>query len=86
MEYNFDQTGELDRSIFVRYNPVYLKKNFGNQDVLPFWVADSDFKVMPELIDALKQTAERGVFGYEYKSKQLKTALTGWFERRYDYH
>ena len=83
MEYNFDQIETLDRTIFVRYNPVYLKKLFGNQDVLPFWVADSDFQVMPELVNNLRQTAERGVFGYEYKSKGLKSALSDWFDRRY---
>jgi cystathionine beta-lyase len=84
MEYNFNQTSNLDRSIFVRYNPIYLKKQFGSPDVLPFWVADSDFDIMPELQEALKRTAERGIFAYEYKSKHLKAALAGWFERRYD--
>lgn len=83
MKYNFDQPLDIDRSIFVRYNPIYLKSIFKNQQVLPFWVADSDFQVMPELIEALEKTARRGVFAYEYKSPQLKDALVGWFSRRH---
>ena len=83
MKYNFEQTLDIDRSIFVRYNPIYLKSIFKNQQALPFWVADSDFQVMPELIETLEKTAQRGVFGYEYKSPKLKDALAGWFSRRH---
>jgi cystathionine beta-lyase len=33
-------------------------------DILPFWVADMDFKAPTEIIEAIKQRAEHGVFGY----------------------
>jgi cystathionine beta-lyase len=44
-------------------------------DVLPMWVADSDFKSPQPVIDAVMETAARGVFGY--------TRADGAFERAY---
>jgi len=40
-------------------------------DILPMWVADSDFCVAPAIADALKQRIEHGVFGYAKASREL---------------
>ena len=84
MNYNFDDYPVADRNNFVRYNPIFLKTIFGSSDVLPFWVADTDFQVMPTLSEALKARAETGLFGYETKSPDLKKSLSQWYESRYD--
>jgi len=84
MNYNFDNYPEVDRSNFLRYNPVFLKTIFGRTDTLPFWVADTDFLVMPELIQALEDRAKTGLFGYETKSPSLKKLLSQWYESRYE--
>ncbi len=34
------------------------------RDILPFWVADMDFASPPEVIEALRQRVEHGVYGY----------------------
>jgi cystathionine beta-lyase len=83
MKYNFDNYPEADRSNFVRYNPVFLKTIFGRTDALPFWVADTDFLAMPELVQALEDRAKTGLFGYETKSPSLKKSLSKWYEDRY---
>jgi len=84
MNYNFDDYPEADRNNFLRYNPIFLKTIFGRSDLLPFWVADTDFQVMPALADALKARAETGLFAYETKSPPLKKALSQWYTSRYD--
>ena len=84
MNYNFDNYPEANRNNLVRYNPVFLKTIFGRSDVLPFWVADTDFLAMPALIDALEERAKTGLFGYETKSASLKKSLSLWYESRYD--
>ena len=84
MNYNFDEYPTADRHNFVRYNPVFLKSIFGNTEVLPFWVADTDFIAMPALREALAARAETGLFGYETKSRLLKKSLSQWYESRYD--
>ena len=84
MNYNFDDYPETDRSSFVRYNPLFLKTIFGRSDLLPFWVADTDFQVMPALKEALEERVGKGLFAYETKSPALKKALSQWYQSRYD--
>ena len=71
--------------IVIRNTPEDIKhaKIEGIDDLLPMWVADMDFKSPPEVIDALVQTAQRGVFGYSEADESYDAALTGWFKRRY---
>ncbi len=54
-------------------------------DVLPMWVADMDFKTAPEIIEALKQRVEQGIFGYTRVPDEYYNAVTGWFESRHGY-
>ncbi|VAW27110.1 Aspartate aminotransferase [hydrothermal vent metagenome] len=74
---------DIDRSTFVRYNKNYLTSLFGTTDIAPFWVADSDFMVMPELAKALKKTAKRGIYPYELKTPSIKQPLIDWFKKRH---
>jgi cysteine-S-conjugate beta-lyase len=83
MNYNFDENIIADRNNFVRSNPVFLKAIFGRVDVLPFWVADTDFQVMPALKKALSSRVETGLFGYETKSPELKKSLAKWYNKKY---
>jgi len=39
--------------------------------ILPMWVADSDFSVAPEIIEALNRRIDHGVFGYSHPPKKL---------------
>lgn len=74
---------DIDRSSFVRYNEKYLKSLFGSADVAPFWIADSDFMVMPELTKALKKMAKRGIYPYELKTPKIKQPLIDWYKKRH---
>lgn len=74
---------DINRSSFVRYNENYLKSIFGSADVEPFWVADSDFIVMPQLSKALKNTAKRGLYPYELKTPEIKQPLIDWYKTRH---
>lgn len=84
MSSKFDNYLDIDRSNFVRYNPVFLKSIFGRTDILPFWVADTDFKVFSKLHEALADRASLGMFGYETKSPELKKSLASWYDSRYN--
>ena len=55
----FDFDREIDRS-----GTMSLKwDKYKGQDVLPMWVADTDF-VSPAVIEALTQRVAHGIFGY----------------------
>ena len=55
-KYNFDDLAN-------RYNSDSIKYSEG-QDVLPMWVADMDFKVLPEIEEAIIRRAKIGAYGY----------------------
>lgn len=41
---------------------------YENKEIIPLWVADSDFKSPDAVIDALQRRVAHGVFGYGYPS------------------
>lgn len=83
MKYNFDTEFNADKSKFFRWSPTLLNMFFESEDVLPMWIAETEFKAAPEIIEALHQRAEEGVFCYEDKPKQVSESLKGWFQSRH---
>lgn len=57
-----------------------------NQDVLPLWVADMDFRTAPVITEALARRVQHGIFGYVRVPDEYYTTVTRWFERRHDWH
>ncbi len=54
------------------------EKVFGNPDVVPMWIADSDFPAPQEVIDALTARAQQGAFGYSAGMSGDKQACINW--------
>ena len=54
-------------------------------DVLPMWVADTDFLAPPAVIEALQRRVKQGIFGYHYESPTLRQAVIDWVAERYDW-
>lgn len=51
---------------------------------LPMWVADTDFKAPPAVLDALHAAVDQGVFGYPGGApRSYVDAVTGWQARRF---
>jgi len=65
---NFDQQ-------FDRRNTESIKWNYFPADVLPLWVADMDFQSPPEVITALHQRVDHGIFGYGIPPSDLAESL-----------
>ena len=84
MKYDFDK-------IIDRKNTNSLKYDFAVQrgkpaDILPLWVADMDFAAPEEVISALKQKAEHGIFGYSEPDEKYFSAICGWFKKRHGWN
>jgi cystathionine beta-lyase len=56
---------------------------FGTDDVLPMWVADMDFRTVPEIVQAITARAADGVFGYSLRPEAFYENVIGWFLSRY---
>ncbi len=83
MLYDFD-------TVIDRYNTSSVKWDevgnlFGDKDLLPMWVADMDFKAPAPVIEAIKQKAEHGIFGYTSRPDSYYEAVIGWFKRRHNW-
>lgn len=52
-------------------------------DVLPLWVAEMDLQTCPAVAEAVREAAEREVFGYPTRDDRLGTATAQWCANRY---
>ena len=53
------------------------------EDVLPMWIADTDFKCPQPVIEALRARIDQGVFGYPAVSREFKEAVRHWEKSRF---
>ena len=60
-----------------------LSHVFGRDDLMPFWVADMDFRSAPEIIDSLRARVEFGVFGYPWMTNSAREAVAEWEWKRH---
>jgi len=67
----------------LKFDGETMQSIFGAKDLWPSWVADMDFKAAPEIIKALSQRLDHGVFGYEVSTNELREAVANWYQKRY---
>ena len=82
--YNFDQIIDRRNTSCVKYDN--LANVFGSTDILPMWVADMDFETAPEIIEALKQRVEHGIFGYNIVPDEFFESIQTWWLKRHNYY
>ena len=56
-----------------------------DRQVLPAWIADMDFEVLPEIRQIVHDYAEQLVYGYTYASDGLIEAVQNWEEKQHGY-
>lgn len=74
--HNFDEIVDRRGTDSKKYN-VYP------EDVIPMWIADSDFKAPQPIVDALVERMRQGVYGYTLNSSRLKKAGANWQKERF---
>ena len=77
--YNFDTCPER-----TGYGSLKWDKYKG-RDILPLWVADMDFITAPEILDALQQRLDHGVFGYTIPHEAPIEAVINYLDRQHGY-
>ncbi|URZ87390.1 MalY/PatB family protein [Floricoccus penangensis] len=56
-----------------------------NPNLLPLWIADMDFQVLPEIKEAIKNFADYDVYGYSYAPDSLYQAIINWESSEHGY-
>jgi len=59
---------------------------YNGRDILPLWVADSDYKTAPAVIEALQERIAHGVFGYTHQpTADVKEAIVYHLKTQHDW-
>lgn len=63
-----------------------VKKVFQTEeDILPMWVADMDFKAPKEVNDALIERAKHGIYGYTMISDRVRNQIVNWVQQKHNW-
>lgn len=85
MRFNFDEFIDRSGTSSSKWDSNVLEENFGERELLPFWVADMDFKTAPAIIDALKKRVEHGIYGYSTRQDSYYQAIIDWTRNRFNW-
>lgn len=78
----FDFETPLDRK--QSYSRKWSK--FQDKDILPLWIADSDYQTAPAVIDALHERVTHGVFGYtDQPTAEVQEAIVYHLKTQYNW-
>ncbi len=69
-------------TIINRRQTESVKWNWFDEDVLPMWVADMDFRSPEPVIQALRERVDHGVFGYGLAPEGLQEAVAAHLAER----
>lgn len=75
---------DFNRVIDRRHSEC-IKWNRFDEDVLPMWVADTDFRSPEAVIRALHERVDHGIFGYGFPPKELDQTVIQRMKRLYDW-
>ncbi len=79
MTYDFDR-------IIPRRQTESIKWNLCDEDELPLWVADMDFRSPQPVIEALQERVDHGIFGYGFPPDELREMIVARLACLYDWH
>lgn len=75
--YNFDKLLQRKHTNSTKWDA--LKRDFGSDDLMPFWVADADFPIFPEIHEAIRKRADEGeTFGYTFAGEKYLDSIISW--------
>lgn len=81
--YNFDKKIDRRGTSSVKWDKV--DEIFNREDIIPLWVADSDWETAPEIKESIKARVEHGIFGYTFPASEYKNVIVDWYKKRYNW-
>mgnify|MGYP005990604183 CR=1 FL=1 len=78
---NFEQTPSRQGTFSFKW------QRYQGKDIIPLWVADSEFKCAQPIIDALKERVEHGIYGYHLPAEYApaNNAVVRWLKDKHDW-
>ena len=81
--YNFDEVIDRKGTNCLKYD-FALERGYP-EGVLPFWVADMDFRTAPPVIEELERRVQHGIFGYTDPGADYRAAVWNWMKTQHDW-
>ena len=82
MKYDFDTVYDRHHTNCAKYDSGHTD----DPDMIPMWVADMDFKTLPDIPEALSKRVLDGIYGYSTIPEEYLESVVGWMKRRHDFH
>jgi len=76
---------DFDRDVERRGTDSIKWGKYAGQDILPLWVADTDFMSPPAVVSALQRRVEHGVFGYGEAPPELVETTVETLDREFSW-
>jgi len=83
MRYDFDIPVDRRNTSCLKWD--YLDSMFGREDLISMWIADMDFMLPESILDAIRERAGHGVFGYTAIPGSFYEAVETWFSNHYGF-
>lgn len=83
MKYNFETVGKRYRTGSKKWDELLNGGIREEEDIIPFSVADMEFKTAPEIIQALKEELDRFVLGYANPTQDYLETVCRWMRERH---
>ena len=80
-KYNFDELVDRQNTNSVKYDG--RQYFFGNDNVIPLWVADMDFRTPDFITRAVQERAKHEIYGYTFRADSYNEAIQHWLKNRH---
>jgi len=92
-EFDFDRIIDRTDTSSVKWNMMHQGEDgdvgptdrFTSGAATPMWVADMDFAAPPCVVEALRDRADHGVFGYSHLPRTYRKHVAAWYQQRHDW-
>lgn len=86
MEYDFDRKVDRRATNDMKWHAAPVSAYLGCQvreDMIPMWIADTEFACPPVIVNALRTRVEKEIFGYCAPGPDFYRAICWWQQRRF---
>jgi cystathionine beta-lyase len=80
---DFDTVIERRHTNSLKYD--FARRRGKPENVLPFWVADMDFKISSYIQEALHKQVEHGIYGYSEVQEEYFEVVKAWMKDHYNW-
>ena len=81
----YDFKTHIDRTDTGSIKTDIAPESVKDSGLVPLSVADMELSVAPEIIEAVKLAADKGIFGYTYADREYSAAVRSWMKTHHNF-